>query len=160
MRNFLLLLFFFQNGIICSQIFKGVIKYNNVKFTPSEYATILNKTNYNYTFSDSLGNFTISAKINDTLEINNLNTERTNYIINKLSDTIIVTEHVNLLMEVSCYLLCLYYLMMHINNRWMSCNSNHYLISNSTHLMNSSNFHFNFKVFLLFSNPKKLKKRL
>ena len=100
MRNFLLLLFFFQNGIICSQIFKGVIKYNNVKFTPIEYATILNKTNYNYTFSDSLGNFTISAKINDTLEINNLNTERTNYIINKLSDTIIVTEHVNLLMEV------------------------------------------------------------
>jgi hypothetical protein len=100
MRNFLVLLFFFQNGIICSQIFKGVIKYNTVKFIPVEYATILNKTNYNYTFSDSLGNFTISAKINDTLEINNLNTERTNYIINKSSDTIIITQQVNLLNEV------------------------------------------------------------
>lgn len=90
MKIFFLTILFFQNIICNSQTFNGLIKYDDNLHLPVEYASLLNKNNFNYSYTDSLGNFSINAKINDTIEISHVNSFKYKYIVKKYCDTILI----------------------------------------------------------------------
>jgi hypothetical protein len=99
-KTYLFIFSLLVSNIINSQI-------NNVKLidkednSPVQYATILNKSNSNFTFSDENGNFEISVKYADTLLVTHTSYSAIDFNVNDIkSNHIYLSKKINSLNEV------------------------------------------------------------
>ena len=99
-KKYLLLFGLLLNNITYSQIIKSRL-IDKDDDLPIQYATIINKSNSNFTFSDENGNFEISTNYADSLMVTHTSYNVTIFNVNDIkSNQIYLTKKINLLDEV------------------------------------------------------------